>query len=83
MKAKDLALIALFGVLAAVISFIVSGMVFKPPVGSTSVPEVIAIDPKFPDVKNDSAYNTIFNNNALDPTQPVQIGNQNNNIPFR
>jgi len=83
MKSKDLALIALFGVIAAVISYVVSGMVFEPPVGSTTVPEVSAINPNFPDIKNDSAYNVIFNINALDPTQPVQIGNQNNNIPFR
>ena len=83
MKGKDLALIATFGIIAAIISFIVASSVFKPPAGSTKVPNVMAIDPNFPDVKNDSSYNTIFNSNALDPTQPVQIGNQNNNVPFR
>lgn len=83
MKAKDLALIAVFGLVAAVVSYVVASAVFKPPAGSTKVPEVSAIEPNFPDVKNDSSYNTIFNNQALDPTQPVQIGNQNNTVPFR
>jgi hypothetical protein len=83
MKAKDITLIAVFGIVAAAISFIIASSVFKPPAGSTKVPQVSAIDPNFPDVKNDSSYNTIFNSKALDPTQPVQIGNQNNTVPFR
>lgn len=83
MKAKDWALIATFGFVAAIASFVVANSVFKPPTGSTKVPVVTAIDPNFPDVKNDSKYNAIFNKRALDPTQPVQIGNQNNTVPFR
>jgi hypothetical protein len=83
MRAKDLGVIAIFGVAAAIVSYIVASSVFKPPAGSTQVPEVSAINPNFPDIKNDSKFNTIFNNQALDPTQPVQIGSQNNTVPFR
>jgi hypothetical protein len=83
MKQKDLAVIAVFAIIAAIISFVVANMIFKPPKGSTQVPVVSTISPTFPDTRNDSAYSSIFNNNALDPTQPVQIGNQNNDVPFR
>lgn len=83
MKPKDLAVIGLVAVVVAFISFIVAGVIFKPVSGSTNVPEVTAIEPTFPDVKNDSKYSAIFNPQALDPTQPVQIGNQNNTVPFR
>lgn len=83
MKTKDIALLAVFGLIAAFISYLVANAVFKPPTASTQVPEVRPIEPNFPDVRNDSAYNVIFNNQALDPTQPVQIGNQNNAAPFR
>jgi hypothetical protein len=83
MKFKDWAMIIVAGLIAAVISFIIAKSIFKPPVGTTSVPQVSAIDSKLPDVKNDSQYNVIFNKDALDPTQPVQIGNQNNTVPFR
>jgi hypothetical protein len=83
MKQKDIATIAVFAIIAAVVSFIVANMVFKPPKGSTQVPAVAAIDSSFPDTHNDSSYSSIFNEKALDPTQPVQIGNQNNDVPFR
>lgn len=83
MKSKDVAVIGFVALVAAVLSFVVASAIFKPTAGSTQVPEVSAIDSSFPDVKNDSNYNTFFNSNALDPTQPVTIGNQNNNVPFR
>lgn len=83
MKQKDLMTIGAVAFVAAIVSFILAGAVFKPPVGSTQVPDVSAIEPNLPDVKNDSNYSSIFNSKALDPTQPVQIGNQNNNVPFR
>jgi hypothetical protein len=83
MKQKDIALIILVATVTAFASFVIAKNIFKPPVGSTEVPVVTAIDPNFPDVKNDSQYNTIFNNQALDPTQPVQIGNPNNVNPFQ
>lgn len=83
MKQKDMVLIVFVAVMAAAFSFIVSGAIFKPQAGSTKVPVVTAIDPNFPDAKNDTQYSAIFNNQALDPTQPVQISNQNNTVPFR
>lgn len=83
MKSKDWAMVAIFGFVAAIVSFLVASSVFKPPAGSTEVPVVQAIDPNFPDVKNDSQYSAFFNTKALDLTQPVQIGSQNNSGPFR
>jgi hypothetical protein len=45
-------------------------------------PVVEKIPSSLPDVKNDSNYNSFINSNALDPTQPVQIGNTQNKNPF-
>ncbi len=83
MKQQDMAMVFIFGIIAAVLAFIVSGKVFKTNAASTKVPQVVVIDPNIPDIRNDSNYSVIFNNNALDPTQPVKIGNNNNEAPFR
>lgn len=83
MKQKDIAALVLVGGIAALVSFFIAGKVFQPPKGSTKVPQVSAINPSFPDIQNDPSYTVIFNTSALDPTQPVQIGNNNNGVPFR
>ena len=83
MRQKDIAVLVLVGVTAAVISFLVAGAIFSPKKYSSKVPVIQKIDPVFPDVKNDSAYNVFLNAQALDPTQPVQIGNSVNNVPFQ
>lgn len=82
MKRKDLLIICLTTVVAALLAWIVSGAVFNSPASRTKVPAVDKIDPNFPDVKNDSAYNAFFHNDALDSTQPIQIGNTKNTSPF-
>lgn len=83
MKRKDLITIIFVAVLAGIISLMVSNMLF----GSGSrekatAPAVEKIEPAFPDIVNDSAYNSFLNTRALDPTQPVQIGNNQNTAPF-
>lgn len=83
MKRQDIIRLSLVGVAAAIISYVISGMVFKVPNNrSTSVPTVDVIPTSMPDIKNDPAYNFFLNKNAVDLTQPVQIGNSQNTAPF-
>ncbi|HET9721808.1 MAG TPA: hypothetical protein VFP32_02150 [Candidatus Saccharimonadales bacterium] len=82
MKRKDLLTVVGVAVVSGIISLIIANALFSPKRLSLKVPVVEKISGTFPDVKNDSQYNTIFNTNALDPTQPVQIGNNQNQAPF-
>ncbi|OGL26184.1 hypothetical protein A3E49_03240 [Candidatus Saccharibacteria bacterium RIFCSPHIGHO2_12_FULL_49_19] len=82
MRQKDLAVLALVGITAAIISFFVAGAIFSPKKYSTKVPTVQKISSQFPDVKNDPTYNSFLNPQALDLTVPVQIGNSQNSAPF-
>ena len=82
MSQKDIATLALVGFVAALFSFFVSGAVFSPKKYSTQVPTAQKVDSTFPDTKNDPAYSSILNPNALDLTVPVSIGNSQNNDPF-
>ncbi|MDO8591953.1 MAG: hypothetical protein Q7R60_03475 [bacterium] len=82
MKRSNLTLLIVVAVVAALISFFVSGLAFNSPSKRTKVPVVQAFNPNFPDVKNDPAYQLFMYPGALDPTQPIQIGNTNNTAPF-
>jgi hypothetical protein len=82
MKRKEIATVIVVAVVAAVVSLVIAGALFNSPAKHTATaPNVQPISSTFPDVKNDPDYN-FFNNNALDPTQPIQIGNSSNNSPF-
>jgi hypothetical protein len=81
-KQKDIAtLVAVAGV-TALFSFVISILLFSPPKHNAQVPSVLPVASGMPDIKNDPNYNTIFNDNALDPSQPVQIGGNSNSTPF-
>jgi len=82
MKRSDLTLLTSIAVVAALISYFVAGSVFNSPSKRTKVPVVETLSPSFPDVKNDPAYQLFMYPGALDPTQPIQIGNSNNSAPF-
>lgn len=82
MKRKDLTKIILVAVIWAIISTVVSSVIFKKPVKNAQVPVVTPISTTFPQVNADSDYQAIFNSNSLDPTQLIQIGNSQNNAPF-
>ena len=83
MKQKDLALLVSVAVFTAILAFVVSSVIFKVPANrSTKIPVAGSINTSFPDIKNDSNYNTIFNTNALDPAVPLQVGSSPNNQPF-
>lgn len=78
MKQKDIALIAVIAIVSAVVSFLVSGMIFAKPADRQQRAEVVdVITSDFP--LPDSKY---FNADAVDPTQLIQIGETNNPNPF-
>ena len=83
MKRDDIIKIVLVAGISAIASLIIAGAIFNSPAKhNQKVPQVTAISTTFPDVANDPNYTGIFNSNALDPTQPVQIGNSQNSAPF-
>lgn len=82
MKKNDLITLVIIGVVTGIFAMIISGLLFSPPKKDKSVPMVEAFETSLPDVKNNPKFNRIFNEKALDPTQPVQIGPAENTKPF-
>jgi hypothetical protein len=83
MKRKDKITVILVAFFTAVASFIISSALFNSPTKhNLTAPVVQSISGTMPDVKNDSSYNSFINSHALDLTQPVQIGNNQNTAPF-
>lgn len=83
MNRKTIMALGVIVVLAFIFSSILSNALFNPSKKrSASVPVVQPISSSFPDVKSDPTYNTIFNSQALDPTQLIQIGTTQSNAPF-
>ncbi|MGH7157367.1 MAG: hypothetical protein ACREGG_04645 [Candidatus Saccharimonadales bacterium] len=83
MQRKELATVVTVAIASGLISLVIAGSLFNSPSQRTAkVPVVQAIQSSFPDVKNDPNYNFFLNESALDPTQPIQIGNSQNNTPF-
>ncbi len=79
MKQKDIALIAIIVVFSAVISLVVSKMIFGGAQSREQQAEVVQpITTSFP--QPDKKY---FNSAAFDPTQPITIGQNANTDPFR
>lgn len=83
MKQKDIVTLVLVGAITALFSMVVSILVFSPPKHNAKAPTVAPISNSMPDIKNDPDYNNIFNDKALDPTQPVEIGGNQNSAPFK
>jgi hypothetical protein len=78
MKEKDVALIIVIAFVSAIISLVVSRLLFTTPQNQQQHVEVVpAITASFPNP--DSRY---FNSSSIDPTQLIQIGNNNNTNPF-
>jgi len=82
MQRKDYQLIGVSIFFAAVFAIIVSTVLFGGAQKRIAVPQVEKISSDFPDVQNDPNYKAIFNSNALDPTQIIEINPGNNNNPF-
>jgi hypothetical protein len=78
MKQKDIALIIVVVFISAVMSFFVSTLLFASPANRQQQAEIVQpITDNF--VTPASQY---FNGNSIDPTQLIQIGNNNNTNPF-
>ncbi len=78
MKQKDITLIIIVVFISGVISFILSNMLITSPENRKEQVEVVEpITAEF--TKPDERY---FNANSINPTQLIQIGNQDNQQPF-
>lgn len=78
MKQKDIAVIVASGILAAIFSLILVQIVFVPKDTKELKTEVVdPISAEFP--QPDKA---VFNQNAINPTQLIQIGDGTNPNPF-
>ena len=78
MKQKDVALIIVIVFVSGIISFFVSHLVFTAPKDRQQKVEVV--QPITTDFTSPS--NKYFNNNSIDPTQTIQIGQGTNPSPF-
>lgn len=78
MKQKDIALIIIIAAFSGIISFVVSGKVFVTPTNRQQKVEVVDV------LKSDFTQPSkkYFNSTSIDPTQLVQIGDNNNQNPF-
>ena len=77
MKQKDWALVLVVAFVGAVIALLVSNMLFSSQKNKQTAEVVDVISPSFP-----SPPSKYFNQNAVNPTEPVQIGNSTNPNPF-
>jgi hypothetical protein len=78
MKQKDILLIGAVVFASGVISFIISGRLITTPSNRSQQVDVVPIiNATFN--QPDSQY---FNQNSIDPTKLIQIGNNSNQTPF-
>lgn len=78
MKQKDIALVIVIAVVAGIISFVLSRLIFVTPANRQQKVEVVqSISTTFP-----LPSNKYFNNTAVDPSQTIQIGTSTNPAPF-
>lgn len=78
MKQSDIAMVILVASLTLVVSFVVGGrLINSPNVRTTEVERVVSISADFP-VPDAS----VFKEDAINPTQLIQIGNSNTEQPF-
>jgi hypothetical protein len=83
MKQKDIATLAVIAIVAVVFSSIISSKVFNNAKNhKLTAPQVQPISSDFPQVQTDQNYKSVFNAQALDPTQLIQIGTGQNPTPF-
>lgn len=78
-KQSDIAMIILVTAISLVAAYVISGTIINSPDSrATPVEIAIPISPDFsePDKK-------IFNDNAINPTELIKIGDPNTNSPFQ
>ncbi len=77
MKQKDIAVIIVVIFVAAIVSFMLSKVLFGAEKKDETVEKVEAISTEFP-----YPSKQYFNKNSLNPSQRVEITNNNNTNPF-
>jgi hypothetical protein len=78
MKQKDVILIIVIAFVSAVLSLVLSNVLFASPKNRQQTVEIVdAITSDF-----STPSKKYFNNSSVDPTQLIQIGNNNNQTPF-
>lgn len=78
MKQKDIGLIAVIAIVSAVISLILSNTFLTTPDNRSEKVEVVTpLESDF--VRPPSEY---FNDDAINPTKQISIGNEDNDSPF-
>lgn len=84
MKRQSLMIVIVVAIISATISAIISSALFgSPQKNPIKVPSVQKISSSFPVPQTDDTYKKFFNDQALDPTQLIQIGGSNNTAPFQ
>lgn len=79
MRQKDIAIIIVVVFVSGILSYFISNALFAAPVDlQTNVEVVEPITADFP--QPDARY---FNNNAVNPTQTITIGDGGNQAPFQ
>ena len=80
MKSKDISLVVVVGIVSAVIAVLVSSVLFSSKADRQQTVEVVEpITADFMTPSNDSKY---FNNDAINPSQTITIGESTNEQPF-
>jgi hypothetical protein len=80
MKQKDWILIIVVVFISGIVSFVLSNYLFASPKNRQEKVEVV--EPITADFKIPKADDKYFNAQAIDPTQIIKIGDNNNNQPF-
>lgn len=83
MKQKDIAVIVAVVFFSAVASLVLSNIVF--PSGQEArqkVEQVDVITADFSSPETDDKYKKYFNDKSIDPTQVIEVTDNNNNNPF-
>lgn len=84
MKKGEILKLCAVTAIAAIFSYVIAGALFNSSQKrSTKVPSIEAITPNLPDIKNEAAYQSFLNPNALDITLPIEIGGSTNTNPFQ
>ncbi len=78
MKSSDIAMIILVATISLVTAYFISGaLINSPDSRSTTVEIAIPINTEFPEPSSE-----IFNDNAINPTEKIKIGEANKETPF-
>lgn len=83
MKQKDIGTILVVAFISVVFSLILSGRLLDSPADRKTEVEVVQpISAEFPMPSTDTRFKKYFNDQSINPTKLIQIGDGSNNNPF-